>query len=173
MKFYQISDLEIQLLNVMAICGGLELSIWPQGQWEALTKTALDGADIQTHGHGTSMIAQWGQFSEEEKIHLVSNWSLCIALWDIVTRPHSNPMQGEYYEIPLTFQLRVKNELFRNLAKLALFCTIIPFQVDQVKEWVGPSILAPWPFPDLSIMWTPPSDGDFHAARRWELLFAL
>ena len=36
---------------------GLELIIWPQGQWKASERTAPDGTDKHTHtvGHGNSM----------------------------------------------------------------------------------------------------------------------
>ena len=41
------------------------------------------------------------------------------------------------------FNIRVKKELFENLAKIALLCTMSIFHAYQVKEWVSPPLLTP------------------------------
>ena len=51
--------------------------MWPEGQWEASKKTALDGANRHTDGHGDSMTnsAQWGRVGENAKWELPINLS--------------------------------------------------------------------------------------------------
>ena len=71
--------------------------MWCQGQWEALKKTASDGANkktnkqtnTQTDGHRDSMTesAQWGRFSENKAPLLVALYEslyLWIYLWCII-----------------------------------------------------------------------------------------
>ena len=51
---------------------GRDLVMWPEGQWEASKKTALEGANRHTDGHGDSMFtnsAQWGRVGEKEDWH--------------------------------------------------------------------------------------------------------
>ena len=48
---------------------GLELIMWPQGQWEASKKTAADGTDTQTHRQ-TDMATLWLNRPSENDIGL-------------------------------------------------------------------------------------------------------
>ena len=41
------------------------------------------------------------------------------------------------------FNIKVKNSLFVNLAKIALLCTMSVFHAYQEKEWVSPPLLSP------------------------------
>ena len=59
--------------------------MWPEGQWEASKKTALDGADTHTDrttdGHGASMTnsAQWwGRVGEKHGVIIQDYWLLCV-----------------------------------------------------------------------------------------------
>ena len=72
------------------------------------------------------------------------------------------------------FRIKVKNSLYIDMAKIALLCTMSVFHAYQVKEWVSPPLLSPWPtltYPDLPCwvptLWTLPTGVDCPAARRW------
>jgi hypothetical protein len=45
------------------------------------------------------------------------------------------------------FNIRLKSDIFVNLAKIALLCTMSVFHAYQVKEWASPPLLAPSPLP--------------------------
>ena len=45
------------------------------------------------------------------------------------------------------FDIRSKYDIFENLAKIALLCTMSVFHAFQVKERISPPLLAPSPLP--------------------------